>query len=49
MRLVDHSEIEGRDAAQGGRAALAAREFPADKVYAGREKARIVLTCLDAE
>jgi hypothetical protein len=49
VRFVDHGEIERRDGSERGCAALAAREFPADKVDAGREKARIVLACLDAE
>ena len=49
VRFVDHGEIERRDGAERGRAALAARKFPADQIHAWREEARIVLTRLDAE
>ena len=49
MCFVDYGEIERRDGAERGRAALAAGEFPADQIHAWREEARLVLTCLDAE
>ena len=49
VRFVNHGEIEGGYCAEGRRTALAAGEFPADKVHARCEEARLVLACLDAE
>src|SRR5258708_12242647 len=49
MRFVDYGEIKRRGGPEWSCAALAAGEFPADQIHAWREKARIVLTCLDAK
>ena len=49
VRFVDDGEIERRNGAERGRAALAAGEFPADQIHAWGEEARFVLTRLDPE
>jgi hypothetical protein len=49
VRFVDHGEIELGRGAERRRAALAAREFPADQIDAEREEIRLVLSRLNAE
>jgi hypothetical protein len=49
MGFVDDGEIERRDGAELGRAALASGEFPANQIHAWRREARLVFNCLDAE